>query len=320
MTQAPSHLQGVRFFLSVDIVNSVGEKEDNPTGWMEAFRNLQASFATIFKDRVSNCLAARMPNSVEPDLRVWRFKGDELLMYSSYIRDPRHIQVLVSEAHQTIRAFDKEHINGGIGVKGVAWAAGFPIRNVQMFVDPENPPYLFMEQNSLYFEQASGAPAQAWGRNYYVEFLGPEIDLGFRLSNYASPGRLLVSLDAAALAAQASPVAPLRFFHVDWGVLRGLYHEVPYPIIWVDCGELGEPPIARTSYEAYTSRAAEKYLSNQARIEDRAVCELNKQHIRDCKGSRIEMYLGYDDQAGVPKDHATTWETSLGNSPTPETE
>ena len=75
--------------------------------------------------------------------------------------------------------------NSSLRVKGTAWVAGFPVRNIELYI-PKN-----MHKNKAEPECVR-------------DFLGPSIDLGFRLSKKASEARLILSPSLAYLIASAA--------------------------------------------------------------------------------------------------------------------
>ena len=141
---------------------------------------------------------------------LWKCLGDEMI-YSFEIQSTNQVHWLVTEFLHTIRQIDKEgvEVEGRsrprfLRVKGTAWTAGFPIRNRVVKLPNED-----------------------------NDFLGPDIDIGFRLTNFSYPGILCVSMDLAYILGHASADhSHLTGEILKWKPLKGAWGNVPYPIIW----------------------------------------------------------------------------------------
>jgi hypothetical protein len=134
----------------------------------------------------------------------------------------------------TIEAIDEEMLPDGCGLRGCVWSAGFPIRNKQIKVSSlRNPPIIRLEPDDgilpdfdtgLYYSDDIGL----------VDYLGPDMDLGFRLAAVTPPGRVVCSLDISYLLMQRFDAPPI--FHVGWRELKGIGGGAPYPIFWCSGG------------------------------------------------------------------------------------
>ena len=73
----------------------------------------------------------------------------------------------------------------------------------------------------------------------HFDFVGPLIDIGFRLSKFASLRKFVISADLAWLiTAQGDAAMP---FHYDGREsLKGVLNDQPYPIFWIDCNDDGD--------------------------------------------------------------------------------
>ena len=142
------------------------------------------------------------------DDHLWKIQGDELI-YSFVVHNPEEVHSLVYAFLKVIRRNDQaitrpaERKKKVLRPKGCAWTAGFPIRNRELTV----------------FDRK--------------DFLGPDIDIGFRLGKHTYPGFVVASLDLADILGQANRIQQLRGMIVDWQILQGVWNEEPYPIIWV---------------------------------------------------------------------------------------
>ena len=76
------------------------------------------------------------------------------------------------------------------------------------------------------------------GDSAYADYLGPDVDLGFRLAHQAGPGQFIVSLNLAEALAALPEHRDIRIHNVDQAVLKGVFHGRPYPLImttYADC-------------------------------------------------------------------------------------
>ena len=76
--------------------------------------------------------------------------------------------------------------------------------------------------------------AGAW----YVDYLGPDVDLGFRLISQADRGQVILSMNLAEALASLPERRGMQFHYVDRKVLKGVFAGRPYPLILItlpDC-------------------------------------------------------------------------------------
>lgn len=92
----------------------------------------------------------------------------------------------------------------GLQIKGTGFTAGFPIENKELVL-----------------------PDSA------IDFIGPDIDIGFRIAKASRPGRMAVSMDLSDILAQSEDLEPFAFHWVGWDVFKGVFSDRPYPIIWI---------------------------------------------------------------------------------------
>jgi len=316
------HKQGVRAFFSFDLAGSSALKSSTdivfPQGtrhdgsplepkWLPFFR----SFFRIIPERIRSVLdeEVRRNGDITPFLlEVWRITGDEVLFVSSRLRDPSQLALIARVVYSVLHDLDillsNDPLSGPskkLGLKGVMWAAGFPIRNIEFGVYPQSSrvvrfksrvPFTLEERRLRTIPDLDHEPQDDSGYAMQ-EFLGPEIDLGFRLGSLAVPRRLLVSIDVAEILARnvgrfQRTLRP-TFHHVGWAPLKGLYGGTPYPLIWLDYGrEYREP---RTSFEAAQSDYLLRYHAEESAIPADELIALAESYLADTSDSRIQMYI-----------------------------
>lgn len=221
------------------------------------------------------------------DENPWKSRGDELI-YSFVVSSRETLHSMISRFLDAIRTVDKP---AGLRfrLKGAAWTAGFPIRNRKI----------------IFPGSVEREPLQR------REFLGPDMDLGFRLTEYAHPGLLTVSMDLAELPGNAQELDQLKGRIVGWRVLKGVWNDLPSPIIWITDSGGGRQP----SGEDWNGRSfrpeeiegnslVSKWESNEAEIEE--VKELRKaiEEIRNNAPSHLGLIAPYiKERDGIPPQH-----------------
>lgn len=228
-------------------------------------------------------------------MEIWRVTGDEILFVSGRLEKSAQIMVLARAFNSVLLQMDLKFMRQHrLGVKSTMWAAGFPIRNVEIDVSPRAPPHIRISTPN--FTDVAPRPADDDGSRLIREYQGPEIDLGFRLAALAHPRRMTASLEVAYFLAMNSLHFPddlkPTFHHVGRSRLKGLYGEVPYPILWLDYGERREK---RTSYEEELSPFCRRFLSGEARRELRDIVDLEREYLLDTGASRIHPYIDTDE-------------------------
>lgn len=133
---------------------------------------------------------------------LWKAVGDELI-FQIPVSTRLGLHYIVSEFLSTLRKLDRPAKR----LKGCAWVAGFPIRNRSVRIP-------------------GGAPE---------DYLGPDMDIGFRLGKESREGMLVASTDLAELLGEVpQDVNPVRGQIVDWKELKGVWDNHSYPIIWLE--------------------------------------------------------------------------------------
>lgn len=64
------------------------------------------------------------------------------------------------------------------------------------------------------------------------DFIGPDMDVGFRLASKAIPNKCLITMDSVLLIASIHD-ASLSFIHLGWAKLKGVKSEQNYPIFQI---------------------------------------------------------------------------------------
>lgn len=301
----------LRLFLSVDIVGSTAYKQAHHSvkagdpiqpiePWVGMVTHFYRNFPIIFfteyekfKDKYSR---KGIENWVQPSSpTLWKAAGDELI-YTITITDYRQTalfilawQDAIKQFRRTLKGFSKK-----LNLKGSAWLAGFPVNNTEVIFD----------FNRMAGESSAGSHFDASDENmlnlfsFYTEkngvdsnstiidYIGPSIDIGFRLGAFSTPRHLICSVELVWILCQALKDRTIKsicdlsenceenskVFHFSGRhLLKGVLDGVPYPIFWIDIGE----------HKNFNS--AEDKISNCPPLETNAVEQYCEEFIDSCE-------------------------------------
>ena len=256
--------QALRLFFSLDLAGAskfkyahppVGPLHTDHDSWPSFFIEFFNSAGQSFWNNVRSS-SKENEHGLFP-IEFWKTLGDEILFFSTQTDESqpywqlRAFILTVQELHKKVQ----EYTNLQLGVKGLVWSAGFPIRNKRIFLEEMSGASLVYEGDEETLTERTGAFA---GPGAVVDFMGLEMDQGFRLGAHATPGRVVASPDACYLASRgfllidskrnveklsrAQPSDGLiasspqfRVLQVGWKSLRGVLNDLPVPILWPEC-------------------------------------------------------------------------------------
>ncbi|MDR3570286.1 MAG: hypothetical protein P4L43_19865 [Syntrophobacteraceae bacterium] len=213
---------GFFLFYSFDLVNSTRLKSLNPSHWPLIFHTFHESTTDALSKRLSR-------------IKLWKRLGDEVLLYQQIysIKDIYNIlpfsykalQSVIHGIHTSYPAFKTT-----LSVKATVWFAAVDFVLPQSLQHAQkkkmNFPNLVMED---YVEDEVVS----------TDFLGPDIDLGFRISRYSERGRMVVGAELAYLLYRESTLPDLSWVSKDMKIvtyerLKGIWDDRYYPIIWYE--------------------------------------------------------------------------------------
>lgn len=262
-----------RIFLSVDIVGSSGIKmgkalglghvdsvsspnKESSTpniydGWIQNFSDFFGGFYQLFRDE---WIKLNRKYKDEPEICnlfdlapvLWKTIGDEAV-YSVKIDHPDKVIVTIYCWHRAQKRFRSMYPETKI--KSTIFGAGFPVTNTELMFDR-----LFPHKDkrwsdnimlrSMHLIEQYDAMSDIDANSYIREYLGPSMDAGFRLTDYASSSITPLSLDVSWYLA-AEPVfkeisqlqyeIPNQRFMGE-NVLRSVWNEMEYPIFYLNTG------------------------------------------------------------------------------------
>lgn len=212
--------RNVELFFSFDIVNSSAYKTLNFTSWSEVIIKL-------FK-RVQQMITETLPSA-----EMWRMLGDEIIFIAP-IKEERNIFIYVDNIFEILNNivnqlkkgsfFDNLSLNSKekeiikiqnvIALKGAAWIAivGEHLKELEPYDN-------ILERYKL---------QDGYG---LFEFLGNDIDTGFRIKQMTHSKRLTISYESAYKLMENTDY--LNNIHIiTYKRLKGIWQNRLYPIIW----------------------------------------------------------------------------------------
>lgn len=228
-----NHAPVYRLFFSVDLKGSTAfkysypklstsstlEREDWKKILIEGFyKKFTEVISSNFYNSVENKMSLKLTHSLEKVKPIEFIKaiGDELL-FSAEIKSFTEAQFYTSIFINTLWNVRKtiDHINE-IDLKPTAWLGLIHATDVEI-------------QNEAIFRIK--APN---------DFIGPSIDTGFRLTNYSTTGKMMLSIDLAyalAMAGKSNDLingVKLQFGYDGRMELKGVKTKHGYPLVWLD--------------------------------------------------------------------------------------
>jgi isopentenyldiphosphate isomerase len=201
-------------FFSLDLVNSTLFKRKFPDVW-----------ADIVADFYMEVIGSFPKYQWLVGTTRWKYVGDEVLLYLK-IEDLDtliHMGDIIDSTHKIINSIDElihrryQESKQVLSIKGTNWAG---------FVMP------YTQRNKKDGDIKNCNFIIETPEDSSIDFLGPEIDVGFRIAKYTHKKRLVVSADLAyILLSLESPVCKnLRVLSLE--ELKGVWNGRRYPIIW----------------------------------------------------------------------------------------
>lgn len=195
-------------FISFDLVNCTLYKSKYKGEWTNSIGSILEYIMNMFSD------------SQVKDYQFWKVLGDEVV-FTMVIHDFEQISFVLAEVYSKLVEVNHKLREAEIGdsrtadnlaVKATAWIAD---------ISPAN-----LGADNIYWKytiEKSGS---------YAEYLGTDIDGGFRIAQYTSSNRLVISADLAMLLLKVKSLnkAFEKVNFVAFRILKGIWNGNPYPI------------------------------------------------------------------------------------------
>jgi hypothetical protein len=318
----------LRIFLSVDLAGSTAfkngagsrhEERDPFPIWVTSIRHFYREFPLLMRQHFRTRTVDQVDSqTLGPCPVVWKSIGDELL-FCTRLNSHEHLACCVDAFLHALNEYGKKLDSDGkqMDVKGAGWVAAFPAPNVTVTsVElPSNVDYLAEDlENKADLEPSS------------YDFLGKDIDSGFRVARHASSDRFVASVELAWLLSEAHRN---RFVGCTFGyhgrhILKGVLRDRPYPIISLDT----ERSASRRDVHTYEQALLPHGIVNATSIRD--FCEafmadegiefpLLNRHGEDIDCSRLpKSYLHFQEAAKVTMEEnarRSVTEKEAGDAP-----
>ena len=298
----------LRVFFSVDLAGGTAYKNRGPAddfssvhSWPNRFEEFFQEFTRSFKEGVTSARAG-LDAAVMPPPELWKINGDELLFTELVYTEPEQqaaaLQSSLSTFIKLVHETDKRYVGEGLGVRACVWTAGFPLRNKRL--------QIVQGGIELLGDDAGRSdPETGPGRSVPVtvnDYIGQDMDLGFRLAANAPPGRVVCSLDLAEYALGLPGLQALSVWHVGWTRLKGILDGQPYPLFWLE----GLSPVqARHPWDESTNEYSNPEMREFLRENK---CAMTKeefvnlaQRVRDLSAG--QLIVPYASLKKMPSDH-----------------
>ncbi|MHA7819565.1 MAG: hypothetical protein ACX930_07980 [Erythrobacter sp.] len=200
----------LRLFISIDMVGSTQFKAQcgGVGGWLDTFRTFFTNLPLMVEGQLGFAFLEREET---PAVDIWKVMGDELL----FMAEPNSADealIILRAVLRAMKLFEEQHYAKlPLRLKGTAWLAKFGEENIELEV-PE-------------LTTGEGPP--------HVDYIGPDLDLGFRITKFARPALLALSLDLAEALLDSDDADSIDLYHVGAEPLKGVMFERPYPVVWL---------------------------------------------------------------------------------------
>lgn len=238
LTQCPDYR--VRLFLSVDLAGSTAYKNvteaesANPLAWVEAFQDFYRRFPKTFEESYRSLSKDKKRQLDEEEInkgcpKFWKRVGDEIL-FCCRLYSLCHLGLCIDAFIKTLQDYAVKVENKNLSVKGNAWIASFPVPNVIVRLEHDaEPDYLPGED----------VERQADEKPHIFDFLGKEIDAGFRIAKNSSPDELTVSPALAFLLCLTVSLKNVTGYGrsirlKEMQAFKGVAENEPYPVLVLD--------------------------------------------------------------------------------------
>ncbi|MCJ2067059.1 hypothetical protein MKK63_30865 [Methylobacterium sp. J-088] len=235
----------MRLFMSVDLVGSTAFKakhSDRRDGdepypvWLNRTRSFYRQFPQIIDNlfaEYSGILDGREAFKHRSP-KVWKTVGDEII-FCIRIVCLEHLACCIRSFVKALSAYG-DLINSQepeLDVKGCAWVASFPAPNATVTSASR---FSIQQTESQVGDQLEEKDEQEADINPgEYDFLGKQIDTGFRISKFAQAHELALSIDLAWLLTllRQRDLVDCQFTYRGKEALKGVIGGAPYPIITV---------------------------------------------------------------------------------------
>lgn len=221
-TEEQTIKKDVVLFFSFDVVNSTLYKTINYYGWAQVLNLLFKELREEVRNKISGS-------------EMWRVLGDEAIFIIK-IRDEDELRgyinkifkIMVSTIYKLKKgeffdsddSFNLMKLQNILSLKAAAWIAA--VKDVGDISNKK----VFQEDVENIFEHYRSQEG-----NEIFEFLGNDIDTGFRVATQTQDGRMALGYDLAYLISQKEESSSCLHI-ITYKKLKGVWKDKLYPVIW----------------------------------------------------------------------------------------
>ena len=215
-----AHVDVVLFF-SYDIVGSTKYKALHPGSWAG---EIKKAFESI-KRRV---------NSELSEAYIWRVLGDEIIFVLKApgkrmkVSEETVLSDSVAAIYKVLQSATDE-IEGSTREMSLKAAAWIGIVSDEDHYEKDNK--IPKEYKNLFYKYTVDEER----RRKIFEFMGNDIDAGFRIKQFTYSRQLVLNFELAYLINKIishEESKNVELIHMGYKALKGIWHDRPYPIIW----------------------------------------------------------------------------------------
>lgn len=269
-------------FLSADLVNSTGLKTAKTT-WTALFSSFYRSFPKRLNASIDEQNSRFKKTHKAANLKhpiVWKLVGDEILFYLEVSGFYERVLFTIAAFKKAIVAHNND--DEAYKIRGTVWFAN---------VDRKH-------RNQKICPSVQGHPL--------FDFLGSDVDTGFRLCKYSSPEKLIISAETAILLIRDNYLTieeiGLRVCFDGTTRLRGVDSDTPsYPLIWIDllsevkADKLGSPTARSGPQIAAEMRSVLREIQTSCPDRILRYCQL---YLKSIKGKLVYPCIPRDKHFG----------------------
>ncbi|NPV01084.1 MAG: hypothetical protein HPY53_06860 [Brevinematales bacterium] len=245
----------LRLFLSVDIVNSTEYKAKNifVSAWAPFINDFYKDFPNLFtsnmiylKEKQQDYKDTRITESPPDTPIIWKRLGDEIV-FTVLLKNSFHSVFFIEAFKNAVEQYRRGINDPLLNIKASAWIAGFPVLNFKYI------PYSKDNED-----------------NEPVDFIGPSIDIGFRISKLSTPYLCPVSVDLALLLTK-NTCDRIEFVYGGKTLLKGVLGGFQYPLIFIKTAKREndkEEVLIKTVDYAILNSFCEDYISTVSKNEN----------------------------------------------------
>ena len=252
-------LPSLKLFLSADVKGSTVFKYRYQQSDEQPWFNMFQEFFRVFPREFYTILCKEMGKTNFHIPIIWKYRGDEILMYARIEQISELVIYLISfrKAVQECNERLTRHIVP-LRLKPTAWLAEFPVTNSII----KTPVGL------LGFDRKTGKEAA----EEYNDFIGPALDIGFRISDFSTQTKFIISAEIAwALIhlshSSTSQTGNFRFYYDGRKELKGVDEE--YPVVWIDMENEIDKELAWTNQHKILAKDYKDFASMLYKFIDR---------------------------------------------------